>query len=72
MSTFLKILITGLLLVLLGAVGTEVIALHRSPTPGWSAAAAPIVVRKSAHPLGALKTVRVVAGRSKRRYAHKS
>ena len=46
MRTLLKILISGLLLVLMVAVGAEVVALHRAAVaPG--APAAPVIVRKA-------------------------
>ena len=51
MRILLKIVVIGLLLALIIAVGTEVAALHRdtlaSPRP--DTAAAPVVVRKAAH-----------------------
>ena len=51
MRILLKIVVIGLLLALIIAVGTEVAALHRdtlaSPRP--DPAAAPVVVRKAAH-----------------------
>ena len=61
MRTPLKILLTGLLLVLVVALGTEVAALHRNALPALLGP--PVVVRKSAAVATVPKTVRrLVAG----------
>ena len=61
MRTLLKILLSGLLLVLLVALGTEVVALHRSALPLFAQTAPPVVVRKSTTVPMPPKTVRPVA-----------
>lgn len=61
MHILLKIFVTGLLLVLLVALGAEVTALHHSPPPDTRHMAAPVVVRKSISAPMPLKTVRPVA-----------
>ena len=48
MRNLIKFLVTVLLLVLVVAVGTEVVALHHSPTTDPDAPVAPVVVRKAA------------------------
>jgi hypothetical protein len=58
----LKILLSSLLLVLIIAVGTEVVALHRSTLPPAGQASPPVVVRKSTTAPMPLKTVRPVPG----------
>jgi len=58
----LKFLFTGLLLLLLVALGTEVVALRRSAAPAQGPASPP-VVRKRAHPTAPPKTVRPVPRR---------
>ncbi|GAB3847388.1 hypothetical protein GCM10028822_08740 [Hymenobacter terrigena] len=59
MHTLLKILLSSLLLVLLVALGTEVVALHRIALPGQTTP--PVVVRKSTTAPMPPKTVRPVA-----------
>ena len=61
MRTLLKILLSGLLLVLLVALGTEVVALHRSAPALLAQAAPPVVVRKSTTAPMPPKMVRPVA-----------
>ncbi len=68
MPTLLKILFAALLLVLLVALGAEVVALHR-PRAGRAAPAVPVVVRKSRHPGPAAKTVRQLAPPASRPHA---
>ena len=58
MRILLKILISGLLLLLVLAVGTEVVALHRRARPTVAPLAHPIVVRKVLNPAEHPKTVR--------------
>ena len=58
MRILLIILFTGLLLMLVVAVGTEVVALHRGPVSVPSSSTTPIVVRKAIHTVTPLKTVR--------------
>ncbi|MDB5268923.1 MAG: hypothetical protein JWP58_1963 [Hymenobacter sp.] len=58
MRTLLKILLGSLLLVLLVALGTEVVALHRIALPNQSVS--PVVVRKSTTAPMPPKTVRPV------------
>lgn len=60
MRTLLKILLGSLLLVLLVALGTEVVALHRSALPLPGQTAPPMVVRKSTTAPMPPKTVRLV------------
>ncbi|MBH8569148.1 hypothetical protein KB206_09660 [Microvirga sp. STS02] len=60
MRTLLKILLGSLLLVLIVALGTEVVALHRI-APALTAQTAPVVVRKSTTAPVPPKTVRPVA-----------
>ena len=60
MRILLKILLGSLLLVLLVALGTEVVALHRSALAVPDQAPPPVVVRKSATALVPPKTVRLV------------
>ncbi|GAB3588371.1 hypothetical protein [Hymenobacter daeguensis] len=62
MRILLKILLSSLLLVLIIAVGTEVVALHRGPVPPLDQTAAPVVVRKSTTAPMPPKTVRPVLG----------
>ena len=57
MRILLKILISGLLLLLVLAVGTEVVALHRQARPAVAHLAHPIVVRKALNPAERPKTV---------------
>ena len=54
----LKILFTGLLLLLLVALGTEVVALHRASAPEPPYPTAPVLVRKAVGPAAPFKTVR--------------
>ena len=61
MRILLKILLGSLLLVLIVALGTEVVALHRSALPLPSQTAQPVVVRKSPTAPMPPKTVRPVA-----------
>ena len=65
MQNLLKVLLCGLLLMLAVALGTEVVALHRSQEPSSSKSAPPVVVRKAAHATALPKTVRRVRPRSK-------
>ena len=58
MRILLIILFTGLLLMLVVAVGAEVVALHRGPASGPPSPTTPIVVRKAIHAVTPLKTVR--------------
>ena len=58
MRILLKILIAGLLLVLVVAVGTEVVALHRDAIPVLPYPTATLVVRKATGTAAPLKTVR--------------
>ena len=68
MRTLLKILISGLLLVLMVAVGAEVVALHRAAVaPG--ALAAPVIVRKAPDLLPPPKLVRALPNAPRRRMA---
>ncbi|MBU6121681.1 hypothetical protein [Hymenobacter siberiensis] len=60
MRTLLKILLGSLLLLLLVALGTEVVALHRSALPLPGLTAPPMVVRKSTTAPMPPKTVRLV------------
>ncbi|MCC3152491.1 hypothetical protein Q3A66_05590 [Hymenobacter sp. BT770] len=60
MQNLLKVLLCGLLLLLAVALGTEVVALHRSQVPGSPKPAAPVVVRKAPHAHAPPKTVRQV------------
>ncbi len=59
MRILLKILLTGLLLVLIVALGTEVAALRRNALPALLGP--PVVVRKSATAAVPRKSVRLVA-----------
>ena len=59
MSPLLKLLVTGLFLLLLVAVGTEVAALHPGGAPAL-AAPRPALVRKAAPASAPVKTVRLV------------
>ena len=59
----LRIFFPGLLLLLALAVGTEVVALHRSTAQAPLQASRPVVVRKSAHASRPPKTVRPMSGR---------
>ncbi len=63
MRILLKIILTSLLLVLIVAVGAEVVALRRSALPDPLQVAPPVVVRKAAGTSTAPKTVRPVPGR---------
>jgi hypothetical protein len=56
----LKILLSSLVLVLILALGTEVVALHRNALPPPDPDTPPVVVRKSATAPEPPKTVRVV------------
>ncbi|ALW86054.1 hypothetical protein AUC43_13720 [Hymenobacter sedentarius] len=58
-------MLCGLLLLLAVALGTEVVALHRSQGPGAPKPAAPVVVRKAPHPHAPPKTVRPVKPHAK-------
>lgn len=58
MRILLIILFTGLLLMLMVAVGAEVVALRRGSAPVPSSPTKPIVVRKAIHTVTPLKTVR--------------
>ena len=58
MRILLIILFTGLLLMLMVAVGAEVVALHRGSELVPSSPTSPIVVRKAIHTVTPLKTVR--------------
>ncbi|GAB2871631.1 hypothetical protein [Hymenobacter ruber] len=60
MRTLLKLLLGSLLLVLLVALGTEVVALHRSAPALLAQTAPPVVVRKSTTAPAPPKTVRPV------------
>lgn len=60
MRTLLKILLGSLLLMLLVALGTEVVALHRNTLPLPGQTAPPMVVRKSTTAPMPPKTVRLV------------
>ncbi|MBO2010950.1 hypothetical protein [Hymenobacter negativus] len=62
MRILLKILLSSLLLVLIIAVGTEVVALHRTALSPLDQHAPPVVVRKSTTAPIPLKTVRPVLG----------
>ncbi|WP_210515156.1 hypothetical protein [Hymenobacter terricola] len=62
MRNLLKFLLTSLLLVLVVAVGAEVVALHRSTLLHPLQAAPTVVVRKAAYPTTPPKTVRPVPG----------
>jgi hypothetical protein len=59
--TLLKLLLGSLLLVLIVALGTEVVALHRSALPLPDQGNPPVVVRKSTTAPMPPKTVRPVA-----------
>ena len=58
MRILLIILFTGLLLMLMVAVGAEVVALHRGSASVPSSPTTPIVVRKAIRTVTPLKTVR--------------
>ena len=58
MRILLIILFTGLLLMLVVAVGAEVMVLHHGPASVSSSPTTPIVVRKAIHTVTPLKTVR--------------
>lgn len=58
MRILLIILFTGLLLMLVVAVGVEVMALHHGSAPVPSSPTTPIVVRKAINTVTPLKTVR--------------
>lgn len=60
MSSLFKILVTGLVLVCLLAVGTEVAALHQSGRPPAPARAAAPVVRKVSHAPQGAKSVQLL------------
>ncbi|MDO7852182.1 hypothetical protein [Hymenobacter convexus] len=60
MRTLLKILISGLLLVLMVAVGAEVVALHHNALPDPDPLAAPVVVRKAPGVMPTPKFVRTL------------
>ena len=60
--TLLKILVTGLLLLLVVAVGTEVVALRRINSSDPAQSTPPVVVRKSVHDGTPTKTVRKLPG----------
>ena len=60
MRILLKILLSSLLLVLIIAVGTEVVALHRNALSPLDQTTPPVVVRKSTTAPVPLKTVRPV------------
>ncbi|GAA3961161.1 hypothetical protein [Hymenobacter antarcticus] len=60
MHILLKILITGLLVMLVLALGTEVVALRRGAMASGKHPAHPVVVRKVLNPAERLKTVRPV------------
>lgn len=64
MRILLKILLSSLLLVLVIAVGTEVVALHRNALPPPNQTTPTVVVRKSTTAPVPLKTVRPVIGHS--------
>ena len=57
MRTLLKIVFAGLLLLLVLALGTEVVALHRGALAPVSLSAHPVVVRKVLNPAEHPKTV---------------
>ena len=61
MGIFLKILLSGLLLLLLLAVGAEVVALHRGNSPNVSQTIPAVVVRKAARALTPPKSVHPVS-----------
>ncbi|GAB3865815.1 hypothetical protein GCM10028824_05270 [Hymenobacter segetis] len=61
MRTLLKLLLGSLLLVLIVALGTEVVALHRSALPLPTQTTSPVVVRKSTTAPMPPKMVRPVA-----------
>lgn len=63
MRILLKILLGSLLLVLIMALGTEVVALYHSALPLPTKTAPPVVVRKSPTTLMPPKTVRPVVAR---------
>ena len=60
MRILLKILLSSLLLVLIVALGTEVVALHRNALPPPAPGTPPVVVRKSSTAPEPPKTVRAV------------
>lgn len=70
MRILLKILLTGLLLVLVVALGTEVVALHHTALPALLGP--PVVVRKSATAAVPPKSVRRLAWPKPAHTAHKS
>ena len=57
MRTLLKIVIAGLLLLMVVALGTEVVALHRGALAPVSLSAHPVVVRKALNSTEHPKTV---------------
>ena len=57
MRTLLKIVIAGLLLLLMVALGTEVVALHRGALAPVPLSTHPVVVRKVLNPAEHPKTV---------------